>query len=295
VCVRLSLIIPVYNAEKTLLRTLRSLESISLKNRHLVEVLLIDDGSRDASWKLLGDWAAIHEGSFQVRRFQQQNAGAGAARNTGLSQATGEWVHFIDADDELRIDPIEWIQKHANATSIAFGVEFRKRGQVVRKSVPRSLPSKHQFRNLLTADNPFTIPSLVFKRELIQTPFLEGVLLEDWLFWCTNEPIFETMVTEPNVVAATIHLHGQNTSAQYERMGANRSKVAAQLLESQGMSYSRYQKNNLLVQQAIGRLQQRRFPNPISFLRWPCQLRLYVKFCLYFVAAVFGIRLTRYS
>lgn len=94
----LSIIIPVYNAADTLERCL---ESVRVQQMQDYEVLLINDGSVDASGELCGSLAAR---DARIRVFHQENAGASAARNTGLANARGEWVCFIDADDLIQGD-----------------------------------------------------------------------------------------------------------------------------------------------------------------------------------------------
>lgn len=92
---RLSIIIPVYNAAKYLRPCLDSVLAQTLKD---VEIICIDDGSTDGSAALLAEYASR---DTRIRVLTQANAGQGAARNRGLEFAHGEFVYFLDADDEL--------------------------------------------------------------------------------------------------------------------------------------------------------------------------------------------------
>ena len=85
-----SVIIPAYNAEKYVLEAIRSVEAQGYGS---VEILLIDDGSKDSTVEL------VRQAAPQVRIIQQANAGAAAARNKGLEEATGDFICFLDADD----------------------------------------------------------------------------------------------------------------------------------------------------------------------------------------------------
>ena len=85
-----SIIIPVYNAERFILE---ALQSIDVQRYSPLEILLIDDGSTDGSVDL------VRRHAPHVRIISQPNAGASAARNTGLRQASGEFICFLDADD----------------------------------------------------------------------------------------------------------------------------------------------------------------------------------------------------
>ena len=92
---KLSVIIPVYNAAPYLCACLDSILGQTLRE---IEVLCVDDGSTDESAAILTECAAKDE---RVKVFSQANMGQGAARNRALGKATGEYVHFMDADDEL--------------------------------------------------------------------------------------------------------------------------------------------------------------------------------------------------
>ena len=95
---KISVIVPIYKAEKTLSKCISSILEQSLPD---FELLLIDDGSPDASSSICEDWADRDE---RIRVFHQQNAGVSAARNKGLVEATGEYVCFVDSDDWVKTD-----------------------------------------------------------------------------------------------------------------------------------------------------------------------------------------------
>ena len=90
---KISVIIPVYNAEKTLPDTLKNTAAQSLSD---IEIICVDDGSTDQSFKIIKNWQAVHS---NIRCVRQQNGGAGSARNRGMDMAAGEYIAFMDADD----------------------------------------------------------------------------------------------------------------------------------------------------------------------------------------------------
>ena len=94
----LSVIIPVYNAVKYLEKSVKSVQSQTLKN---IEIILVDDGSRDGSSELCDRLAADDE---RIRVIHQKNSGASAARNTGIEAAQGIYITFVDADDSIDSD-----------------------------------------------------------------------------------------------------------------------------------------------------------------------------------------------
>lgn len=106
-----SVIIPVYNAEQYLANCLNSVLSQTLYN---FEILLIDDGSLDKSGEICNRYA---ECDNRIRVFHKENGGVSSARNLGLKNAKGKWLTFLDSDDELMSDALEYLVKIANSQS----------------------------------------------------------------------------------------------------------------------------------------------------------------------------------
>ena len=92
---KVSIIIPVYNLENYIEQSVRSLLAQSYQN---VEIILVDDGSRDNSLSII-EQLATSDG--RIAYTTQSNGGAAKARNTGLSLATGDFITFVDGDDML--------------------------------------------------------------------------------------------------------------------------------------------------------------------------------------------------
>ena len=93
-----SIIVPVYNAEKTLERCVDSILNQTYQD---FELLLVDDGSPDGSGALCDAYARQDS---RVRVFHQENAGVSAARNLALDHAAGEYLQFLDSDDWITPD-----------------------------------------------------------------------------------------------------------------------------------------------------------------------------------------------
>ena len=94
---KISVIIPVYNAEKFLRHCL---DSIIYQTHENLEIICIDDGSTDNSPQILQQYASK---DFRIIIEKQQNQGASVARNRGIELAKGEYLHFVDADDWLNL------------------------------------------------------------------------------------------------------------------------------------------------------------------------------------------------
>ena len=91
---KLSIVIPVYNVEKYLAQCL---DSVIVPGLEGYEVIVVNDGSTDGSGAIAADYAGRYPGL--IRLIEQENGGLGAARNTGLEAARGEFVCFLDSDD----------------------------------------------------------------------------------------------------------------------------------------------------------------------------------------------------
>lgn len=118
---KISAIIPTYNSEKYIVRTLESICNQSILPN---EIVIVDDGSTDRTIEIINNYVMAHrEITDRVKIFQQLNAGAGAARNKAIKEATGEWIAFLDSDDiwdEKKIQIVaEEIDKHPQSTIFA--------------------------------------------------------------------------------------------------------------------------------------------------------------------------------
>lgn len=105
--ISVSVIIPVYNADKYLKKCLDSLISQTLNK---IEIICIDDGSTDQSWKIIEEYTRQDS---RVTGIQQKNSGAAAARNKGLEKAKGEYIGFLDSDDYVDSDYFAALYKTA--------------------------------------------------------------------------------------------------------------------------------------------------------------------------------------
>lgn len=97
----ISVVLPIYNVEKYLNRCIKSVINQSYKN---LEIILVDDGSPDNCPTLCDEWAKKDN---RIKVVHKKNAGLGYARNTGIENATGEYICFFDSDDYIALDTIE--------------------------------------------------------------------------------------------------------------------------------------------------------------------------------------------
>lgn len=95
-----SVIIPVYNGEKHIIRCLNSIDRQTYEN---IELIILNDGSVDTTESIVTDYARSHE---KVRYYYHKNMGVGNTRNKGIDLANGEFITFVDADDTIKGDYI---------------------------------------------------------------------------------------------------------------------------------------------------------------------------------------------
>ena len=144
--IAVSVIVPVYNVEQYLSQCLDTIVQQTLRN---IEIICIDDGSTDQSYAILQSYAKNDDRFHLV---QQQNMGAGVARNKGLEIARGKYLSFLDADDFYELEMLEkaYIKcEHDQADICIFdSKQFDQRTQqyarmpwtIKRKYLPETLP-----------------------------------------------------------------------------------------------------------------------------------------------------------
>lgn len=139
---RVSIIVPIYNTEKYLRRCIDSLVSQTLRD---IEILMVDDGSKEPCAALCRQMAAEDE---RIRLIRKENAGLGMARNTGMEHAMGEYIGFVDSDDYIAPDMYEKLyaaaKNHAADLAVSGftfvgGNMFSEEGTVLPKSYFDSL------------------------------------------------------------------------------------------------------------------------------------------------------------
>lgn len=111
-----SIVIPTYNRPSQLANCLRSLQALDYP-RNLLEVIVVDDGSESNLTPVVD--AAIAAGSLDIRLLKQENAGPGAARNTGVAHAKGDYIAFTDDDCMPKPDWLEKIAAHLQRSPTA--------------------------------------------------------------------------------------------------------------------------------------------------------------------------------
>ena len=103
----ISVIVPVYNLENYIERCLKSIQNQTYSN---IEIIVVDDGSKDDSWNVIN---RIAKEDNRVIPIHKENGGVSSARMLGLANANGEWIGFVDGDDEIEEDMYEVLINNA--------------------------------------------------------------------------------------------------------------------------------------------------------------------------------------
>ena len=182
---KISVVIPVYKVEKHLPRCLRSIEEQTVFSA--LDVILVDDGSPDASGAICDEFVARHA---NARVIHKQNGGVSSARNAGLDAATEKYVGFVDADDFLRRDAMEIALSHLREG--AEGVFFRTVNVLSDEEVPAPDARETLFLEgpevhraiLLRRNGVFEGVPKIYRRDVVgDTRFPEELRIgEDMLF-----------------------------------------------------------------------------------------------------------------
>lgn len=173
---KISVIVPVYKAEKYLHRCVDSILAQAFTD---FEVLLIDDGSPDRSGEICDGYA---KKDSRVRVFHKENGGVSSARNLGLENAVGEWIWFVDSDDTVEANALNIINTYIENTDgrelcFYFGMNkidgFKK--EVISPSEGTFFASEFMIRIL--SYSVFTGPVLyIYRRSSLSQLFFDTIL-----------------------------------------------------------------------------------------------------------------------
>jgi len=179
----ISVIVPVYNVEKYLIRCVRSIQAQTYPN---LEIILVDDGSPDRSGAMCDELAAENN---KIRVIHKRNGGLSSARNAGLDSMRGEYVAFVDSDDWIEPDMYECLYQamvQEGAQIACCGIVLCDDEKVLSYMNPNLSDSETMSRKealrSLTYNNRITNSAndKLYSREIFkELRFREGVVYED--------------------------------------------------------------------------------------------------------------------
>jgi glycosyltransferase involved in cell wall biosynthesis len=237
----ISVIIPAYNAERSIQRALNSVENQTLPPK---EVIVIDDHSVDRTGVIVREYMKASKLNIRYE-FQSANSGAGSARNAGWLLSSGKYVAFLDADDMWHPKKLE-IQFEAMEQSddCAMSCHYR---HVTDSEIwsDVQLGSSHQrfftFRDFLIRNRCAT-PSVMVKRD-ITTRFHPGKrYAEDYLLWLQISAVYGPVlfINLPLVHCSNPIYGGPGLSGNLRQMHKSESSALLQLKKEGLISLSAY-------------------------------------------------------
>ena len=141
-----TVVLPVYNVEQYLDRCINSVVNQTYKN---LEIILVDDESPDNCPKMCDEWAKMDS---RIKVIHKKNQGLGYARNTGIDNATGEYIYFVDSDDYIALDTIELAYKAAvenNADIVTFGYnQVDSNGNIQKSYIPKPQKNIYEYAEI---------------------------------------------------------------------------------------------------------------------------------------------------
>jgi glycosyltransferase involved in cell wall biosynthesis len=234
---RVSVIVPARNAAATIATTLASLEGDSSA---IAEVIVVDDGSTDGTAEVARTTGA--RCGLAVRVIEGGRRGAGAARNVGLLAVQGDWVYFIDADDELRPGGLRAMRDRLAANpdaGVAVGGYIRRipgrPDKVCQPSRYAAVPSENVRRYLTDQVRSIAMGSAMVRLSAIGgARFAEGLAYEeDTCFWVLALARAKVVTVEHLVLVYNVSLERSddrfasaarqsylNTTRSFRRLGA---------------------------------------------------------------------------
>ena len=179
---KVSIIVPVYNAQKYIKETVQSVKNQTYTNW---ELLLVEDGSTDDTAKVISEMLQ-KEPDERIKLLPKENGGAARARNFGLSKATGRYIAFLDADDLWSAEKLEKQLAFMEEKQAAFcftGYEFANEngvgnGTVVR--VPETLVYKQALQNTTIFTSTVIFDTQKIEKEKLEMPIIKS---EDTALW----------------------------------------------------------------------------------------------------------------
>lgn len=202
---KVSIIIPVYNGERTIKRAIESCLAQTYQN---IEVLVIDNQSTDRTPEIV---EAISDERLSFYQLTQK--GRALARNEGLKKMTGEYTQFLDADDVLLPEKIktsvQFLESNRDYVAYSHGIDYYSEEEEFLKVI---FPN-YRFSDELLAHNIFPIHSLLFRSEE-KGEFPEGMdYCEDWLFWV--DTLYQKAIYfNLEDIGGKVYIHEDNTMSQ---------------------------------------------------------------------------------
>ncbi|MDY0238202.1 MAG: glycosyltransferase family A protein [Campylobacterales bacterium] len=177
---RITTIIPLYNAKDTIKSTLESV--LNQTYSEPIEIIVINDGSSDGCEKIVEQMIEDSQTNRIIKLINKSNGGVSSARNRGIKEASGEWIAFLDSDDMWHPQKLEIISKILEDGSIAFLGHSYTLENNFHKLFEYKKPLKTSFTKLLLKNFAVT-PSIVLRKDICEYFDEDMTHTEDHELW----------------------------------------------------------------------------------------------------------------
>jgi glycosyltransferase involved in cell wall biosynthesis len=211
---KFSVIIPVYNREKQIADAIRSVLEQRYQN---FELIVVDDGSTDRTAEVVKTFA-----DPRVKYIHQENRERAAARNNGIKNSTGDFITFLDSDDEFLPEHLEFTREfiEANPSGEVFCTSFKivSAQKTTENIMPDDIREKLSGENFLSCNGVF-LPADIAKRFLFnEERSMSG--LEDWELWLRIGAVHK--MTGSKTITTQMNNHDERSVLQTERADIER-------------------------------------------------------------------------
>lgn len=235
--VKVSIIIPVYKVEKYIERCLRSVMAQTYDGP--VECILVDDCTPDRSMEIAAKTLSAYSGNidFKIVR-HDRNRGLSAARNTGIREATGEYLYFLDSDDEITPDAMEKLIQlvycHPQIGMVIGNLysSYCMRFLLVADNMKEYYNDSKQIKKLMLQENclPVTAWNKLINKEFLISNHLffeEGILHEDqlWNFFIAK------VIRSVAICHTPVYIYYMNDSSIMSQVSPRRIESNLRILE----------------------------------------------------------------
>ena len=263
----ISIIINVYNGERFIKKCLDSVLKQTYSN---LEILIVNDGSTDNTFKICESYT-----DKRIKIIITENLGLSMSRNVGLDNATGDYIYFVDADDYIELDALEYLynlcKKYNTKIATCRSIDINNYNTKVEKSSEnvKIIPNKEMLEKILLWDNRAeAIWNKLIKKELLKNLRFEDRIINDIAF------TYKLVLNADNIAFSNqvkyYYFKHENSISNQKKEDFNRSielyHVSLERYENIKKIYPEFTENKIGVIYIISRLYLRKNEKIIDYL-----------------------------
>lgn len=236
----ISIVVPVYNVEKYIVKCLDSIMNQDYQN---FEIVLVNDGSTDNSVKIINDYFENKDVIWKL--INKENGGLASARNVGIARSKGEYIAFVDSDDTISPDFLSSLLNEIKDNELDFAFcnfEFTKNQEIPNDdNDTKTIYTKEELLvTFLKRSINFVVPSMMFKREFLLGNYL---MFNESLRFSEDQPFIWNVILHCN---KAVYLY-KKMYGYYIRENSIMTSTSYTKLVNSYKEYSKYIKDLFLM------------------------------------------------